>query len=218
VKFTLKTGLSALLLLLTVSLNALDFGTRVSLGVSSGIGQGWNSLLVDAGSRDYSDLLGTAGIGVFTEFDLSETLFFSPEISLVLNRGVGMRDGSDNSISIKAPGALEMILPLSLEFPLSSAKALRMTCGLQLFISPELQEEIRMNGSTDSRDLENGSPFSAGVILGGGMVFRRDKRVSLITDLRFKLPFTDSISLTASDGSSLHLKTIEVLAGTGIRF
>jgi len=218
VRLSKKTGFLIFLLLLSVSLYAFDFGIRFSLGLSSGIGRGWDKMLDEAGSRAYSDTLGTAGIGLFAEYRLNQTLFFSPEINFVLNRGVRMSSGSGDSIRTASEGSLELILPLSREFPISQSRAYRMTGGLQLLLAPQLIEEHQINEMRQTQNLRNDTPLSIGMVLGGGMVFRRDRKVSWITDLRLKLPITDNISLTAANGSSLHLKTVELLAGTGVRF
>jgi hypothetical protein len=70
----------------------------------------------------------------------------------------------------------------------------------------------------DRIEQKNETPLSLGLVLGTGLEFKRMEKRSYIGDFRIKLPFTDSLSYSAADGSPRSLKTVELLLGGGIKF
>ena len=211
-----------ILILFSMNLSALwavDYGFRLSLGFSKGTGQEWNNMLDEAGDRGFADALGTLGAGIFAEIPLSPVNLFTPELSYVRNRGVHLSNGRDEYLKTAAVHSFELILPVTRIFPNSSEnRTFRVMGGFQILYSMDLVESSRFNDTEETRNLENKTPLSLGLVLGTGMEFKRNEKTSWLGDIRVKIPFTDSLTYNNTEGSEVSLKTMEVLLGGGIKF
>lgn len=212
-----------LILLTTVTLSplwAFNYGARLNFGLSSGTGSEWYKTLDQAGSISFNKVLPTVGIGVFTEFDMTPDLLFTPELNYVLNRGTAMADDFDNFIRTQTVHSIEILLPLAHDFKFDSGnKAFRILGGFQLLYSFNLEQSIKINGDERfTEDMKNLKPFSMGFVLGGGLEFRKQKKMSWFLDMRMIIPASVRIEYSQPDGSTSEFKTLELLFGSGIKF
>ncbi|QEN06687.1 hypothetical protein EXM22_01275 [Oceanispirochaeta crateris] len=204
---------------MTSGLWALDYGIKLNLGISTGAGQDWQELLDEVGNRDFADSLGTLGLGCFAEIPLSSVNFFSPELNYVINRGIHLSNGKDEYIKIAALNSLELILPVTRIFPLSSEdKIFRLSGGFQILYSRNLVETSRLNGIKQKSKMKNQSPLSLGFMLASGMEFKRQEKRNWLGDMRLMIPFSDRLSYDDKLGNRVTLKTVELLLSGGIRF
>jgi hypothetical protein len=200
-------------------LGALSFGGRINLGLTTGTGGEWWDTLEEAGDRRFNEVRPTVGIGGFIEMDIS-SFIFAPELNYAVNRGTAMGNSQDQFIRTSAIHSLEMILPLAYDFIFNEEKkAFRVMGGFQLLYSFNLQQAIKITNDEETHtDLKNLSPFSMGFVLGSGIEFRKQKKMSWFLDARIIIPFSDRITYTLSNGSEQSYKTIEFLLGSGIKF
>ncbi|MDC7235698.1 MAG: outer membrane beta-barrel protein [Spirochaetales bacterium] len=211
-----------LILLIVISFSplwGLDYGVRVYAGISSGVGNQWANTLKEAGGRGFNDVLPTLGLGVFTDFSINSSFYFTPEIGYALSRGMAMSDNHDNYIRTRALHSLELLLPLSYEYVLDEGnKAVRLSSGFHCLYSFDLNQERSVNDLEQSMDLENKSPFSLGLLLGGGLEMRRQKKMSWLLNTTIIVPLSNRISYDLPGGDEVSYKTMEVLVGSGIKF
>lgn len=217
---SVKKGFLFLLLFISLSgASALDYGFKLNWGISSGSGQNWNAILDEAGNRDFNDALPTLGLGGFIDFPIAGELYITPELYYVLNRGVHLSNARDDYLKASALHSLEMILPIARDFPFSSdTKALRVMGGFQLQYSFDITSRSQTDNIKTETTSSNTAPLSVGFVLGTGVEFRRQKKMSWMTDLRMKIPFSNSMGYTVADGSDVKVKTLEILMGAGIKF
>jgi hypothetical protein len=202
-----------------VSLSALTPGVRLNIGLSGGVGEGWNEVLDDAGNRDFNDALPCAGFSVFTDLPMEEGYLFAPELGFAVNRGARLSNKDGDSVEMAVPFLMELLLPLARDFESAGGnRAFRVMGGIQLQYGFGLEVRTNVDGHEETIDPENQAPLAAGIVLGTGLEFGRQKERSWFLDLRLKIPFSDTISYDSGDRGRYHISDSQLMLGGGFKF
>lgn len=218
--FRRQTLFVILMFLLTgISLSALTPGVRLSIGISSGVGEGWNEVLDDAGNRDFSDALLCAGLSVFADLPLEEGYSFVPELGFAVNRGARLSNKDGDSVEIGIPFLMEFHLPLARDFEFADGRrAFRIMGGIQMQYGFGLEVRTDVDGHKETIDPKNKTPLAAGVVLGTGLEFGRQKKRSWFLDMRLKIPFSDTMSYHSDSLGLYHISDLQLALGGGLKF
>ncbi len=218
--FRRQTLLFILMLLLSgASLSALTPGIRLTTGLSSGVGEGWNEILDDAGNRDFDDAMLCFGLAGFLDIPLEENYLFIPELGIAFNRGARLSNRDGDSVEISTPVVLELILPVGRDLELGGGKrAVRVFGGFQVQYALGLEIRTDVDGHSETIDPDNHTPFAAGIVLGTGLEFGRLRKRPWFLDLRLKIPFSDTISYDSADEGRYQISDMQISLGGGLKF